>query len=431
MESGARGPNAEAMLGVDDVDRPPQAPRGEACTRAVAAAARRPPTSTPAIVTPSRSRLVRPESQKYADAPPATRRPRPRRARPQLRPRAADASSARCTPLGRRSAIPGYARGGADPVRRLPLGARRPEPGARALPRRAHSGRVVPRRRRGAFRPLRHRCGPASAALGGAFAAAASAGGHRRRACSSSPTGRWAGRSGSGGCSAISAMTTAACCSAASTRGAARSSAGDGGDRAGRVRAARARAATRSTAEELARRLGDPALVARRRADAEPVARRAEPDRRSARADPRRAERAVGGAAARSCRRASSSPTAAPVSPRASCFIARRSTAGTESSIPARGANGRSAGCRSSGLARLVGDGDGRVDRLRARLDRTCRRRPPSRRTAAGRGLRSFGDRLHAAEAEPAGVRRVPAPWPRVRDRLLQGVAVVRVLIGA
>ena len=48
-----------------------------------------------------------------------------------------------------------------------------------------------------------------------------------------------------------------------------------------------------STAEELAERLGD-RVVARGRAAAEPLARRAEPGRRPAGPDPRRAERTVG-----------------------------------------------------------------------------------------------------------------------------------------
>jgi hypothetical protein len=47
------------------------------------------------------------------------------------------------------------------------------------------------------------------------------------------------------------------------------------------------------------------------------------------------------------------------------------------------------------------------------------------------RACRSFGDRLHAAEAEPAGVRECLRLGMGIRDRFLQGVPVLRVLIGA
>src|SRR5438045_8132 len=53
-------------------------------------------------------------------------------------------------------------------VRGLPLGARQPLARAGAVPRRAHPGCVVPRRRAGSVGCLGARCGPASAAVRGA-----------------------------------------------------------------------------------------------------------------------------------------------------------------------------------------------------------------------------------------------------------------------
>ena len=78
-----------------------------------------------------------------------------------------------------RAQSPATLAGGADTVRRLPLGARRARPGAGALPRRAHSGRLVPRRRRGPFGSLGAGCRAASAAVGGGFRRRGLARGHR------------------------------------------------------------------------------------------------------------------------------------------------------------------------------------------------------------------------------------------------------------
>ena len=63
--------------------------------------------------------------------------------------------------------------GRALPVRRLPLGARQPRPGPRALPRRAHSRRIVPGRGRGP-RGTAGPTGTTSASEPADFAAAAS-----------------------------------------------------------------------------------------------------------------------------------------------------------------------------------------------------------------------------------------------------------------
>ena len=140
--------------------------------------------------------------------------------------------------------------------------------------------------------------------------------------------------------------------SAGSTRGAGRCAAGEEADRAG-GRSCRASApATRSRPDELAAPARRSVARARRRADAEPLARRAEPDRRPAGPHPRRAQRAVGGAAARAAGRASSSRTAAPASPPASCCTAPRSAAAREGSIP--GSLERVVGARPAGRAGLA-----------------------------------------------------------------------------
>ena len=80
----------------------------------------------------------------------------------------------------------------------------------------------------------------------------------------------------------------------------------------------------------------------RRRPRTRALARRAEPPRPRAGADPRRAERALERRAAALCRRASSSRIAARASPRASCCTASTSPGGRASSTRARGRSGSS-----------------------------------------------------------------------------------------
>ena len=111
-------------------------------------------------------------------------------------------------------------------------------------------------------------------------------------ASSSSPTECSAAPSGSGGCSATSATTRSRSCAAGSKAGAGRCERA-GGDRGRALRPAATRRATRSTAEELAARLGDPGAAPARCARPGTLPRRAEPDRQGARPDSGRAQRAV------------------------------------------------------------------------------------------------------------------------------------------
>ena len=113
------------------------------------------------------------------------------------------------------------------------------------------------------------------------------------RASSWSPTGTWAGPSGSGGCCATSATTTARCSS---------SRAGSGRCAPARSRSSRPiRPARAHRRHDPARRAGAAAGRARgrRRPPAGALARRAEPGRPQPRPDPRRPERALERAAAR------------------------------------------------------------------------------------------------------------------------------------
>ena len=146
------------------------------------------------------------------------------------------------------------------PVRRLPVGAeragarpgalpRRPRPGRRRSSTSTRISRTYPLRSRGGIR-CRRRSGSRRPPRGPGSAPASS----------SSPTARSAAPSGCGGCSGISGTTTAPCCSAGSTPGAGRFARAR--RRSSRRRSCRASATeTRSSAEELVRRLADPSLV--------------------------------------------------------------------------------------------------------------------------------------------------------------------------
>ena len=303
----------------------------------------------PAICTPVGDHVGAGRVKKYAYAPPAESAvPPTAQENPGGDPDAAAHRSARCTPRCDGAQSPATLAAGALPVRRLPLGARTTRaraasstspghiPGASFLDVDADlSDLSVPDAGR---HPLpsaeRVRRAPRPGRASG-------------RACSSSPTGRSAAPSGSGGCSGTSATTTAPCSSAGSTPG------------AGRCARARRqiepaefvpRERTDDTidgggARATARRSALVLVDARTRA---PLARRAEPDRRPAGPHSRGAERAVGGAAAgaaggrarrvlrlRRQRLRRAPPRLAP-------------RPGRGGSIPARGASGRSAACRSS-----------------------------------------------------------------------------------
>ena len=169
------------------------------------------------------------------------------------------------------------------------------------------------------------------------FARAAGRRGHRRPTPSSSPTGRSAAPSGSGGCSATSATTACAVI-----------------DLDGLARAARRRPRSRSS-----RRASSPARAAGTRSSSPSSPPRAAGSSSSTRACPRasaasrtRSTRCPAASRApstrpgtnrcRPCRRASSSPTAAPGSPRASSSTASTCAAARGASTRARGPSGSS-----------------------------------------------------------------------------------------
>ena len=313
---------------------------------------------------------------------------------------------------------------GAVRGRRLPLGARCARQGPRALPRRRTfpgaafldveadlSDLSVPGR------------GPASAALGGALRRRGVACRHRRRARSSSRTARSAAPSGSGGCSGISATTTAPCSSGglAAWGGPLR-----GGDEeiepAEFVPRERDERHDRR-AEEIARRLADPSLVLvdartpnRWRGEPNPV-----DDPRGP--HPRRAERALGGAAARSCRTASSSRTAAPASRRASRSIAPGSQGREGRLYPGSWSEWSQRGLpveRELGRRR-VRDGDV------GRRSSACRARSrcAASRLAAANGIGGVDCRLRRSTARRRASgpprRRAPPPCPSRRRRRSSG----------
>ena len=84
-----------------------------------------------------------------------------------------------------------------------------------------HSRRLLPGRGRGPVGPVRRGPGASPAARPRALRGHRRARRNRGRESSSSPTERWAARSGSGGSSGTSATTPARCWTAASTRGSA------------------------------------------------------------------------------------------------------------------------------------------------------------------------------------------------------------------
>ena len=175
-------------------------------------------------------------------------------------------------------------------------------------------GRRVPRRRPRPLGPARAgRTAPA--AVGRRLRRGRRAARGSGRASSSSRTGTWAARSGSGGCCGTSATTTARCSTAASTPGSARCARAT--RRSSRRRSSPVRApTTRSPPTSWPRR--PRRARRRRRAAAGALARRAEPDRQAAGPRPGSAQRAVAETRRRSFPTASSSPTAARASPRAS-----------------------------------------------------------------------------------------------------------------
>ena len=222
-----------------------------------------------------------------------------------------------------------------------------PRPRPRALSRRARARGRVPRPRRGPVRPLRRGPGAPPAAVGRAVRRGRLARGHRAGRVRRRVREHGRRRSGSGGCSATSATTTAPSSPAASTPGPDRSA--PARRRSSRPSSSRASAADDTIAADgLARRLADPRLVL---VDARSTARwRGEPsplDVRWAAASPARST-PRGTRSSPSSPTGSSSPTAAPVSRRASCSTVRICAGARGCSTPARGATGRRAACRSN-----------------------------------------------------------------------------------
>ena len=331
-------------------------------------------------------------------------------------------TSLRCA-AGRRQhgcgGMRGYAWPRALPLRRLPLVARRPRLGTSASTWRATSparcsstsSASSPRRRApaGATRFRTRTTSRARRARPGSG-----------RACSSSPTARSAGPSGSGGCCATSATTPARVIDLAALARAAH--ARRGARRAGDVRAARARPATRSALDELAARREELVVVDSRLALA--LARRGEPDRPRSRAGSRARSTRPGTSRCPSCRPASSSPTAAPASPRACRSTACTSPDATAASTRARGRSGSSATtCRASAdddcerfraLPRTLARPSS--GSLAAAFPRCCSRspRPPPRRPRARR--RQQGDAAEGAASSWSA--RASAACTSARRRL-------------
>ena len=265
--------------------------------------------------------------------------------------------SARPTASGATSSGSSAARrwsAGEVPVRRLPVGAREPRARARALSRGSHPGRVVPRRRRRSLRSLGRR-------TRGATRCRRRRSSPPRRARRASATMCMSSRTEAGRAGA--ALVAAASLRARRLRRPARrdrrlgrrAARRRGGDRAGRVRPARAeRRHHRCGRDRAAPRRS--VTRARGRPHRQPLARRAERDRRPARPDPRRGERSWNeplpnlpdGELAVYC---GSGVTACVTLHRA--WLAERRAA----SIRARGVNGHSAACRSSAGSHAPGYG--------------------------------------------------------------------------
>src|SRR5581483_7325413 len=214
---------------------------------------------------------------------------------------AACSSSAQVSP----SAMRLYSPADALPNRRLPLGARGCPCRAAPVPRRARPGRVLPRRRRRPVGSLGAGCRAPSASLRGEVRGCRGQG--RDRARRLRRRLRVDGRRGA-------ALVAAPPLRSRRLRRARRRDRGlgrrapewRGGDRAGGVRPARARRRhDRRGGDRPASRRSEPRP--RRRADREPLARRAERDRRPGRPDPGRGqppvERGHVGAAGRRARR--------------------------------------------------------------------------------------------------------------------------------